>query len=138
MKFYGKDKKEYNSLLESILNKSFHKDDYEVIDENTDEYEDNEDDEDDGFIIHIDPKNNFVNIIHDDKFIISQDVTNMEVLNTLNDNNEIIKNIIRILETMLTYDEDKYDDIESNIDEDHPFGTEITAEVASKWMSGVK
>ena len=124
MKFYGKDKKEYNSLLESILNKSFHKYDYEFIDEN-------EDIEDGGFIIHINPKGSVVNIIHDDEFIISQKVTNTEVLNALNDDNEIIKNIIRILETMLTYD--KYDESTNN-----PFETGISAELDSKWTSGLE
>lgn len=124
MKFYGKDKKEYNSLLESILNKSFHKYDYEFIDENED-IEDIEDIEDGGFIIHINPKGSVVNIIHDDEFIISQKVTNTEVLNALNDDNEIIKNIIRILETMLTYD--KYDESTNN-----PFETGIDAELDSK------
>lgn len=127
MKFYGKDKKEYNSLLESILNKSFHKYDYEFIDEN----EDIEDIEDGGFIIHINPKGSVVNIIHDDEFIISQKVTNTEVLNALNDDNEIIKNIIRILETMLTYD--KYDESTNN-----PFETGIGAELDSKWTSGLE
>lgn len=127
MKFYGKDKKEYNSLLESILNKSFHKYDYEFIDEN----EDIEDNEDGGFIIHINPKGSVVNIIHDDEFIISQKVTNTEVLNALNDDNEIIKNIIRILETMLTYD--KYDESTNN-----PFETGIDAELDSKWTSGLE
>lgn len=110
MKFYGKDKKEYNTYIESILKKSFHKDDYEFIDINADEKEYDTDHE---FIIKIDPKDNIVTINRDDgKLMISQCVmsTYMEVLNTCKDDNEIIKNIIHIFEAMLTYDNDYIDD----------------------------
>lgn len=102
MKFYGKDKKEYGSYIESLFKRSFD-DVYNSID--VDKRLNKSRDENHGFIIKINPEYNTIIINQDDKLLVHKMVltTYMKSICSYNNDNELIENIIHILEAMLNY-----------------------------------